>query len=269
MKLLPALLLPLLSMLLPLPASADSGLAAAGGAATQATAAVLRVQAASSLTNAFDELGALWTQQGGMPVRFSYAASSTLARQLEAGARVDLFASADEEWMDYVQQRQLIDAASRSNLLGNRLVLVAPAASALQLRIAPRFALAAALGDGRLATGDPDSVPVGKYARAALSSLQVWDAVAARIVRAENVRSALAFVDRGEAPLGIVYATDALLDKGVRVVDTFPENSHPPIVYPVALTAGAQPEAAKFLAFLKSPAAQAVFRKYGFSAPPP
>lgn len=253
-----ALLLPLLAVVAPV---------APAAAAAPATGA-LRVLAASSLTNALDELGAAWTRQGGAPVRFSYAASSTLARQLEAGAQADLFASADEEWMDYAQQRRLIEPASRVNLLGNRLVLVAPADSPLTLHIAPRFALAAALGDGRLSTGDPDSVPAGKYARAALTTLQVWDSVATRIVRAENVRSALAFVDRGEAPLGIVYASDALVDQAVRVVDTFPASSHPPIVYPVALTVGASRDAAKFLAYLKSPAAQAVFRRYGFSAPP-
>jgi molybdate transport system substrate-binding protein len=253
-------LLSLVAALLPAVAPADTP--------TDTPAPVVRVLAASSLTNVLDELGATWTKQGGPPVRFSYAASSTLARQLEAGAQADLFASADEEWMDYVQQRRLIDAASRFNLLGNRLVLVAPKDSPLELRIAPRFALAAALGDGRLSIGDPDAVPAGRYARAALTTLQVWDTVATRIVRAENVRSALAFVDRGEAPLGIVYATDAQIDPAVRVVDTFPADTHPPILYPVALTAGASPQAARFLAFLKSQAAQAVFRRYGFIAPP-
>ena len=225
------------------------------------------VFAAASLTNVLDEIGAAYTQQTKQPVKFSYAASSALARQLEAGARADVFFSADLEWMDYVQARGLIDRATRRNVLGNRLALVAPADSKIELKIAPGFALAAALGQGRLATGDPESVPVGKYARSALTSLGVWNDVADRLVRADNVRSALAFIARGETPLGIVYETDAQVEKRVRVVDFFPADSHPPIVYPVAVTAQARPAARQFVDFLQSAPAQEAFKKYGFQEP--
>jgi molybdate transport system substrate-binding protein len=230
----------------------------------------LLVFAAASLTNSLDEIGVAYTQQTRQHVKFSYAASSALARQLEAGARADVFVSADLEWMDYVQARTLIDRSTRQNLLSNRLVLVAPADSKIDLEIAPGFALAAALGrNGRLATGDPESVPIGKYARSALTSLGVWNDVADRLVRADNVRSALAFVARGETPLGIVYETDAKVEKRVRIVDFFPEDSHPPIVYPVALTASGRPAAKRFIAFLQSAPAQEIFKKYGFQTSPP
>jgi len=224
----------------------------------------LLVFAAASLTNAFDEIGASYTRDTGQSVRFSYAASSALARQLEAGARADVFASADSEWMDYAQNRKLVDASTRTDLLSNRLVLIAPAASPVQLKIAKGFALADTLAGERLATGDPEYVPVGRYARSALMTLGVWNDVADRLVRADSVRTALAFVSRGEAPLGIVYATDALADAGVRVVDTFPENTHLRIVYPVAVTAGAREGAKRFLESLRKPAAQETFEKYGF-----
>lgn len=226
------------------------------------------VFAAASLTNVLDEIGAAYTQQTKQPVKFSYAASSALARQLEAGARADVFFSADLEWMDYVQARGLIDRTSRRNVLGNRLALVAPADSKIELRIAPGFALAVALGNGRLATGDPESVPVGKYARSALTSLGIWNDVADRLVRADSVRSALAFIARGETPLGIVYETDAKVERRVRIVDFFPADSHPPIVYPVALTASARPAARQFIDFLQSAPAQEAFKKYGFQDPP-
>jgi molybdate transport system substrate-binding protein len=226
------------------------------------------VFAAASLTNVLDEIGAAYTQQTRQSVKFSYAASSALARQLEAGARADVFFSADLEWMDYVQARGLIDRTTRRNVLGNRLVLVAPADSKIELKIAPGFALAAALGNGRLATGDPESVPVGKYARSALTSLGVWNDVADRLVRADNVRSALAFIARGETPLGIVYETDAKVERRVRVVDFFPADSHSPIVYPVAVTASARPAARQFIDFLQSAPAQEAFKKYGFQNPP-
>lgn len=226
------------------------------------------VFAAASLTNVLDEIGTAYTQQTRQPVKFSYAASSALARQLEAGARADVFFSADLEWMDYVQARNLIDRTTRRNVLGNRLALVAPADSKIELEIAPGFALAPALGTGRLATGDPESVPVGKYARSALTSLGVWNEVADRLVRAENVRSALAFIARGETPLGIVYETDAKIDKRVRIVDLFPADSHPPIVYPVAITAQASTHARRFVDFLQSAPAQETFKKYGFQDPP-
>ena len=222
---------------------------------------------AASLTNVLDEIGAAYMQQTGQRVKFSYAASSALARQLEAGARADVFFSADLEWMDYAQARGLIDRTSRRNMLGNRLVLVAPADSKIELKIAPGFALATALGQGRLATGDPESVPVGRYARSALTSLGVWNEVADRLVRADNVRSALAFIARGETPLGIVYETDAKVEKRVRVVDFFPADSHPPIVYPVAVTAQARPAAHQFVEFLMSTTAQESFKKYGFQEP--
>jgi molybdate transport system substrate-binding protein len=222
------------------------------------------VFAAASLTNVLDEIGVAYTQQTRQTVKFSYAASSALARQLEAGARADVFFSADLEWMDYAQARTLIDRTTRRNVLGNRLALVAPADSKIQLKIAPGFALAAALGNRRLATGDPESVPVGKYARSALTSLGVWNDVADRLVRADNVRSALAFIARGETPLGIVYETDAKVEKRVRVVDFFPADSHAPIVYAVAVTAQARPAARQLIDFLQSSAAQNAFEKYGF-----
>jgi len=225
----------------------------------------LLVFGASSLTNVLDEIGAAYAAKTGQAVKFSYAASSALARQIEASARADVFFSADLEWMDYLQTRALIDKATRRDVVGNRLVLVAPAASKVQLRIGPDFPLAATLGKGRLATGDPDSVPVGKYAKAALMSLGVWNDVADRLVRAENVRAALSFIARGEAPLGIVYQTDAQVEKNVRIVDVFPESSHLPITYPVAAMPGAKAGAREFIAFLKDPAAAASFNKYGFT----
>ncbi len=225
---------------------------------------VIVVFAASSLTDAMQELGTDFGKSTGIDVKLSFAASSALARQIESGAPADVFFSADIDWMDYLQSRKLIQTQSRHDLLANRLVLIAPASSTLRLKIAPHFALSQALGKGRLATGDPDSVPVGRYARAALTTLGVWDSVADRLVRAENVRAALAYVDRGEVPLGIVYATDALVDQGVRTVDTFPADTHPAITYPIALTVGAKSDAAKFAAYLSTPAADAVFVKYGF-----
>jgi molybdate transport system substrate-binding protein len=223
---------------------------------------------AASLTNALDEIGGLYTKTTGQPVKFSYAASSVLARQIEAGAKADLFFSADAEWMDYLQARNLIDASTRKDLLGNRLVLIAPASSRIELKIGPNFPLAAALGKGRLSTGDPDSVPVGRYAKSALTTLGVWSSVVDRLINADNVRSAMAFVARGEAPLGIVYETDALVDKKVRVVDVFPANSHLPIVYPMAVTSVAQSSTSQFAAYLRGPEAAEQFRKYGFSTRP-
>ena len=224
----------------------------------------LTVFAASSLTNAMQDIGAAYTKATGVAVRLSFAASSALARQIEAGARADVFFAADTEWMDYLQSRQLIDNASRRDVVGNSLVLIAPADSKIALKIAPNFALLGALGTGHLATGDPDSVPVGKYARSALTKLGVWNEVADRIVRAENVRTALMYVDRGEAPLGIVYATDALVDSKVRVVDVFPADTHPPITYPIAATKVAKPGASAFLDYVRGAGGAAVFKRYGF-----
>jgi molybdate transport system substrate-binding protein len=199
-----------------------------------------------------------------VPVKLSFAASSVLARQIEAGGKVDVFVSADQEWMDYLTQRGLIDNATRRNLVGNQLVLIAPADSTVNLKIAPGFDIVGALKGGRLATGDPDSVPVGRYARSSLVSLGVWDDMADRLVRADNVRGAMMFVSRGEVPLGIVYSTDALVDKKVRVVDTFPENTHAPITYPGANIKGARSEATLYLQFLGSADASATWKKYGF-----
>jgi molybdate transport system substrate-binding protein len=225
----------------------------------------ITVFAAASLTNVLQELGDAFTKDSSIVVRFSFAASSTLARQIENGAPADVFFSADLQWMDYLQGKQLIQVVSRRNVLGNRLVLIAPATSTVKLKIEPHFKLATALGKGHLATGDPDSVPVGRYAQEALTSLGVWDEVAPQIVRADSVRSALAFVDRGEAALGVVYATDALIDKDVRVIDTFPQDSHKPIIYPVALTANSKAQAVKFLAFLRGPSGDVAFQHYGFT----
>lgn len=225
----------------------------------------ITVFAAASLTNVLQELGDAFTKQFSIPVKFSFAASSTLARQIENGAPADVFFSADLEWMDYLETRNLVQRESRHDVLGNRLVLIAPADSAIKLKIEPNFRLAAALGKGRLATGDPDSVPVGRYAQGALTKLGVWKNVADRLIRADSVRSAMAFVDRGEAPLGIVYETDALIDKKVRVVDVFPADSHLPIIYPIGLTAVAKPEAAKFVAYVRGPAGDPVFKAYGFA----
>jgi molybdate transport system substrate-binding protein len=225
----------------------------------------ITVFAAASLSNVLQELGDGFTKETSIPVRFSFAASSALARQIENGAPADVFFSADLEWMDYLQTRKLVQRDTRHNVLANRLVLVAPADSKIKLKIEPGFALAAALGKRRLATGDPDSVPVGRYAREALSTLGVWNDMADRIVRADSVRSALVLVDRDEAPLGIVYETDALVDKQVRVVDVFPENSHLPIVYPVALTSAAKADAARFVAYIRGPAGEVAFKAYGFA----
>jgi len=232
--------------------------------AADAPSSSLMVFGAASLTNVLQDIGTDYTRETGQQAQFSFAASSVLARQIEAGTRADVFVSADEEWMDYLATRTLIQPKSRHDIIMNRLVLIAPAANPITLKIAPHFALAAALGKDKLATGDPGSVPVGRYARAALTNLGVWSALAGHIVPAEDARAALAFVARGEAPLGIVYETDALVEKRVRIVDTFPEDSHAPITYPVALITTAKPGAGRFVAYLKSPAARAVFARYGF-----
>lgn len=224
------------------------------------------VFAAASLQTALDAIAAEWTRATGKRVVVSYAASSALARQLESGAPADLFASADLEWMDWAENRSLIAPATRKSLLGNTLVLITARESAAELTIAPGMPLAAAIGGSRLATGDPASVPVGKYAKAALTALGVWAEVAPRIAGTDNVRAALALVARGEAKFGIVYRTDADTEPRVRVVGAFPASSHPPIVYPFALTAAsANPDAAAFLAYLSSPTAVKIFEAGGFS----
>lgn len=230
----------------------------------------LTVFAAASLKESLDEAASAYQQAHGTPVQVSYAASSTLARQVEQGAPADVFVSADQEWMDYLQQRKLIDPALRRDLLGNTLVLVAPAASTAQVDLRKPGALLAALGaQGRLAVGQTASVPAGKYARAALQALGQWNSVQPRLAESESVRSALMLVARGEAPLGIVYGSDAQAEPKVRVVATFPADSHAPIVYPVApLRASAQAKAAAdFVRWLGTPPAQAIFRRHGFSLP--
>jgi len=224
----------------------------------------LLVFAAASLTNVLGEISSSWTTTSGVPVKLSFAASSVLARQIEAGGSADVFVSADQEWMDYLQQRGLIQMATRTNLVGNRLALIAPADSRVQLKIAPGAGLLDALGRGRLSTADPDTVPVGRYAREALISLRVWNEIQYRLVRADNVRNAMMFVARGEAPLGIVYATDALADRNVRIVDTFPANTHTPITYPGAAIRGARAEAIAYLNYLASPQARDTWKRYGF-----
>lgn len=237
---------------------------AASAATPQQDSRAIVVFAASSLTDVVDELGQAFTAKTHVPVKSSYAASSVLAKQIEAGAPAEVFFSADTQWVDYVEQRKLLKPGTRRDVVANRLVLIAPIDSRVHLKIAPHFDLAGALGEGKLATGDPDSVPVGKYAKAALAKLGVWDAVSGHLVPAENVRAALAFVARGEAQLGIVYATDAKAETRVRVVDVFPADSHPPITYPIALTGGAGPDAAQFVAFVSSPAGLKIFRQHGF-----
>lgn len=225
------------------------------------------VLAAASLQESLTAAADRWAAKGHPKPVVSFAASSALARQVEAGAPADLFVSADEQWMDYLAQRRLIQPRSRVSFLTNSLVLVAPAASRARLAIGPRFPLDRALGSGRLAMGDPNSVPAGKYGKEALTRLGVWPAVQRKIAAAENVRAALALVSRGEAPLGIVYATDARATAGVRVVGTFPASSHTPITYPVAtLAASRNAEAEGFRRFLVSGEGKALFRRFGFGA---
>ena len=226
----------------------------------------LTVFAAASLKEALDEAAAAYRKQTGVPVRVSYAASSALARQIEQGAPADVFFSADLEWMDYLQQRNRLDVATRRSLLGNRLVLIAPRASKARVDLKRPATLLAALGDGRLAVGQTRTVPAGKYAKASLESLSLWNGVRPRLAESESVRAALMLVARGETPLGIVYASDAKAEPDVRVVATFPEDSHPPIVYPVAALRGARAaQAARFVRWLASPAADALFTKRGFA----
>jgi len=223
------------------------------------------VFAAASLTDALGEIDQAYTAKTGIEVKTSFAASSALARQIESGARAEVFFSADEEWMDYLAQRNLLQKNTRHDVVGNRLVMIAPTDSTARVDIKPGFTVSAVLGDtGRIATGDPDSVPAGKYAQAALRKLGSWDAMASRLVRAENVRAALAYVARGEAKLGIVYSTDAQAEKRVKIVGTFPEDSHPPIRYPIAATTAASADGKNYLDFVRSRASQEIFRKYGF-----
>jgi molybdate transport system substrate-binding protein len=226
----------------------------------------LTVFAAASLKNALDDIDAAFAQATGVRVAASYAASSTLAKQIEQGAPADVFASADLDWMDYAQGKKLINDATRINLLGNRLVLIAPKDAALaEVPIGPGFDLAALAGDGRIVTGDVRAVPVGRYAKAALEKLGAWAKAEPKMAMAESVRAALALVARGEAPLGIVYETDAKVEPKVKIVGRFPEDSHPAIIYPFAATATAKPAAERYLGFLRSLAAKTMFERYGFT----
>lgn len=222
------------------------------------------VFAAASLKDALDENVKAYRAASSDRIVVSYAASSALAKQIDAGAPADLFISADLEWMDYLEKRHLIKPATRRNLLRNRLVLIAPADSKVSVNIAPGFPLARLLGNGRLAMANPDAVPAGIYGKAALEALGVWRDVQSKVAAAENVRAALVLVSRGEAPLGIVYRTDAAVDPRVRVVGLFPENTHPPIIYPIAETVKAKPATSAFASWLNKPEAREIFKKYGF-----
>ncbi|HXD44856.1 MAG TPA: molybdate ABC transporter substrate-binding protein [Pseudolabrys sp.] len=235
------------------------------GAAAQQPVTVF---AAASLKNALDDVDAAFTKASGVRITASYEASSGLARQIEAGAPADVFISADLRWMDYAAERKLIAPATRTNLLGNKLVLIAPKESKLDhVAIGQGFDIARLAGDGRIAVADVKAVPAGLYAKAALEKLGAWTAAEPKLAQAENVRATLAFVARGETPLGIVYATDARVEPKVKIVGAFPDGSYPPVTYPVAATASAKDKAAvtRYLAFLHSAAAKAIFEKYGFS----
>jgi len=248
---------------------------AVGALAAPAERPPLLVFAAASLTNALQEIGRLYTQRSGQAVTFSFAASSTLARQIAAGAQAKVFFSADTDWMDFLDSHHLIDPATRRDVVGNRLALIAASGSPVKLTIRKGFDLAGALGpSGRLAIAEPESVPAGRYARDALRSLGVWPSLTGRLIPGENVRTALEYVARGEAPLGIVYETDALIEPRVRIVGFFPPSSHPPITYPAAVVAaangrppGPDATAGRFVRFLGSPEAQRIFHKYGFTHP--
>ncbi len=247
------------------PKFAFAVLAAAFLSLARAQAADITIFAAASLTNALQDIGKSYEAKTHDHVVFSFAASSTLAKQIEASSGADIFLSADTDWMEYLDTRGLIDHPTRKNLLGNALVLIAPADSTASMDVTDHFPLLAALHGGRLSIAEPDSVPAGKYGRTALISLGVWSTVQDHLVSAENVRVALAYVARKEAPLGIVYKTDAISEPKVKIVGTFPENSHQPIVYPAALTKDAKPEAKDFLAYLSSPEVHAAFDKAGFT----
>lgn len=228
----------------------------------------LTVFAAASLTNAYEQIGNLYRAKSGGAVRFSFAASSTLAKQIGSGAPASIFVSADEQWMDYLAVRKLIVPNTRTAVLGNRLVLVMPRDQATTVDIRPGFDLAALLGaNGKIATGDPAHVPVGRYAQQALTKLGVWTVAQSRLVRSDSVRAALVLVERGEVPVGIVYATDAMVAPKVRVAGVFPENSHAPIVYPMAIVSGQETNDAKaFFKFLQGDEARAIYKKHGFAA---
>ena len=224
------------------------------------------VFAAASMKNALDDIDAAFTKANGVQIKASLAASSALAKQIEQGAPADVFASADLDWMDYLDKKNLVKKDTRVNLLGNKLVLIAPKDSKIaNVKIEQGFDIAKLAGDGRIAVADVRAVPAGKYAKAALEKLGSWAAAEPKLASAENVRAALALVGRGEAPLGIVYETDAKIEKNVKIVGYFPESSYPAITYPVALTATAKPGAAQYLNYLRSNLAKSVFETYGFT----
>jgi molybdate transport system substrate-binding protein len=243
------------------------GFVLSGAAIAPAYAAErVAIFAAASLKNALDAVNDEWRKETGNEIVASYAASSALAKQIEQGAPADIFISADLAWMDYLADRKLIRSGTRAHLLGNRIVLISAMPNAGPVEIKPGLDLADLLGDGRLAMGAVDSVPAGKYGKAALEKLGIWPAVEGKVAGVESVRTALLLVSRGEAPYGIVYQTDAAADKGVKVVGTFPEDSHPPIVYPIAITSESRnADAAAYLDFVKSPKAAAFFEAQGFT----
>jgi molybdate transport system substrate-binding protein len=254
-------------------AAAMAGLAALMAFARPSAEAQEKVTvfAAASLKNALDDINAAWKADTGKEVAVSYAASSALAKQIEQGAPADIFVSADLDWMKYLSDKGLTRKDTELQLLGNRIVLVAPKDSTAQTTIEPNFDLAGLVGNGRLAMADVKAVPAGKYGKAALEKLGVWASVESKVAQAENVRAALKLVSTGEAVLGIVYATDAIAEPGVKVTGTFPEDSHPAIVYPIALTAESKnPDAAEFLRYVQSAKAKGLFEAQGFTflAPP-
>ncbi|WP_047549528.1 molybdate ABC transporter substrate-binding protein [Methylotenera sp. G11] len=224
----------------------------------------ITVFAAASLTNAIQEIAAEYEKEKAVSIQTSFAASSTLAKQIEQGAPADIFMSADTRWMGYLQERGLIDPGSRTNLLGNQLVLIAPRGKAFKVEMDRKFNFGAAFS-GRLCTGETESVPIGIYAKQALKNLAWWDAIKMRLVGTQDVRAALVFVERGECAAGIVYETDARVSAKVETVATFPEASHDPVIYPLALVKGASPQAAAFYHYMKGDKAKAVFTRYGFN----
>jgi molybdate transport system substrate-binding protein len=227
----------------------------------------LSVFAAASLRNALDEINATFRKASGITVVASYAATSALVKQIEQGAPADIFMSADLNWMDYAVEHKLVKPDTRMNLLGNRLVLIAPKDATLDhIDIKAGFDLGKLAGDGRIAVADVKAVPAGRYAQAALEKLGAWKAAKPKLAMAENVRATLAFVARNETPVGIVYETDAKVEPKVKIVGIFPEDSHPPITYPMAATADTKnPQVTRYLHFLRSSTAKAIFEKYGFS----
>lgn len=233
-------------------------------ASVAAHATDVTVFAAASLTNVLQKAADNYKAKSGKDVALSFAASSALAKQIEASDGADMFVSADEDWMNYLDNKGLIQKSTRKDLLASHLVLIAPAGLDIKVAIGPHFDLAKIVGNGKLAIADPASVPAGKYAKASLTALDVWNSVQGRLAQAENVRVALAYVARGEAPLGIVYTTDAMTEPRVKIVGEFPDNTHAPIVYPMALTKDAKPEAQAFLDYLKGADASVIFSKAGF-----